>query len=261
MAQADTPSEDAIGQAGEAVHEAESQVDKTELTDEQRAEIHARNGFVRACDRALTDLRQRSYEGKLTTSARWKKLALAPEGVAADEFEERLLDYIEDHDHAEDSPAMGEMEVPKPLDVQLEGKKLGEDDPLPDPDVSDIVILYGKKGVYLYSKPLMSHSFAHALFLSIENDDVTTFLDVVRNESKVYPRPTTIDAFMNAPYLWPRDKTRKIFSEVEADGAFKDIHVVLASNRKEYYYSDLYLSEAQAQSLAEWYEIGKQANP
>lgn len=232
-----------------------------ELTEEERAAIHARNAWIRAADHALTDMRQRSYEGKLTTSARWKKLALAPEGVTAPEFEEQLLTYIEDHDHAEDSPAMGAMEAPKPLDAQLEGTELSEDDPLPDLDVSDVVIIYGKKAIYLYSKPLMSHSFAHALFLTTENDDVSTFIDVVRNESKVYPRPVTIDTFINPPYLWPRDKTRKVFGEVSGDAVFKDIHMVRASNNKEYYYSDLYLTEAEAASLAEWYEVEKPANP
>lgn len=231
------------------------------LTDEERAAIHERNELIRAMDIALTDLRQRSYEGKLTTSARWRKLALAPAGMEANAFEDALLTYIEDHEHAEDSPAMGALFAPAPLEVQLEGRDLTEDDPLPELDVTDIVLIYGKKGAYLYSKPLMSHSFAHALFLTAENDDLATFIHVVRDESRVYPRPVTIDSFMNPPYLWPHEKALALFDEAVADGSFKDLGQVKAGNGKAYFYSDLYLSEAQARSLAEWYEVEKPRNP
>lgn len=232
-----------------------------ELTEEERAEIHARNALVRACDRALTDMRQRSYEGKLTTPSRWKKLSFAPEGMKPSEFEEYLVSYIEDHEHADDSPAMGRMEAPKPLDVQLEGRELSEDEPLPELEVTDVVLLYGKKGTYLYSKPLLSHSFAHALFLTAEDDDVATFVDLVRSEGSIYTRPISIDTFMDPPYLWPRPKTKKLFEQVDADEGFNDIHMTSASNRKVYYYSDLYLSEAQARNLAEWYEVDRPRNP
>lgn len=241
--------------------EAEQASKQTELTEEERAQIRERNGRIRAMDAALTDMRQRSYEGKLTTPGRWKKMSFAPEGMEAADFEELLLSYIEDHDHAEDSPAIGEMDVPKPLEVLLGDKKLSEDDPLPELDVSDVVIIYGKKGVYLYSKPLMSHSFAHALFLTTENDDLATFVDVVRSESRIYPRPVSVDTFINPPYLWPRDKTLKVFKEASADAAFKDLHEVTASNGMRCFYSDRYLNEAQAQSLANWYEVEKPSNP
>lgn len=246
----------------EPSEEQEANVEEApELTDEERAQIHDRNAQIRAMDAALTDMRQRSYEGKLTTPSRWKKMSFAPTDMAAEDFEELLLSYIEDHDHAEDSPAIGEMAAPKPLDVILEGKELDEDDPLPELDVSDVVLLYGKKGTYLYSKPLMSHSFAHALFLTTENDDIATFVDVVRTESKVYPRPVSIDTFLNPPYLWPLDKTRKVFNQAVQDGAFKDLGEVAASNGVTCFYSNLYLSEAQAKSLAEWYEVEKPNNP
>ena len=55
-----------------------------EIADEQSAAIDARNELIRSWDRALSDMRQRSYEGKLTTPARWKRLAMAPAGTDAD---------------------------------------------------------------------------------------------------------------------------------------------------------------------------------
>ena len=232
-----------------------------ELMDEQREAIHARNAWIRAADRALTDMRQRSYEGKLTTTSRWAKLAFAPEGEDRGEFQESLLSYIEDHEHATDEPAMGELKAPTPLEVQLAGRELSEDDPLPEPDTSDVVPLYGKKAVYLYSKPLMSHSFAHALFNTMEHDDLATFVDVVRSESRDYPRPVAASIFMNPPYLWSVDKTVDLFERTIDDPDLADICITKTSAGESYFYSRKYLSDAQGKALAEWYGVEKGRNP
>lgn len=235
--------------------------DTPQLTDEQRAEIHQHNALVRAWDKALTDMRQRSYEGKLTTPARWKRLAIAPQEMDAAAFEAGLMDYIESNPHADDSPAIGHMEAPKPLDVLLEGQDVDEDTPLPNPDVSDVVLLYGKKSVYLYSKPLLSSSFAHALFITTENDDFSTFIDVVRTESRVYPRPVSILDFMNPPYLWSIEKTRSLFESIGDEEAFADIHSCKTSLDETFFYSTRFLSDAQGKALAEFYGVEKGRNP
>ena len=238
-----------------------TEVSPDSQTDAQLAAIQTRNAWVRAADRALTDMRQRSYEGKLTTTSRWSKLAFAPEGVEPGDFQEQLLEYIEDHDHAEDAPAMGKMKAPDPLDVQLAGRELKEEEPLPEPDVSDIVLLYGKKAVYLYSKPLMSHSFAHALFNTTESDDLATFVDVVRSESRDYPRPVAASIFMNPPYLWSVDKVVALFEQTIGDEDLTDICITKTSLGESYFYSRKYLSDAQGKALAEWYGVEKGRNP
>lgn len=231
------------------------------LSEEERAAIQAHNAFIRAADAALTDIRQRSYEGKLTTTTRWKKRAFAPEGMDAKAFTEQLMTYIQDRDHAEAKPVMGRVAAPKPLEIELEGIELAETDELPDLDVSDIAFMFGKKGIYLYSVALLSHSFARALYLTAEDNDMATFVDVVRTESSTYPRPVGIDAFMNPPYLWPRSKTLRVFDEVVATGSFNDIKQTATSFGTPYFYSDMYLSEAQAASLAQWYGVERGMNP
>lgn len=230
-------------------------------TPEEIEAIHTRNAWIRALDRALTDVRQRSYEGKLTTTARWLKRPVAPEGMDAKEFERKLLSYIDEHDHAEAKPVMGRLAAPKPLEVELQGRELTDDDPLPEPSVVDIALMRGKKATYLYSAALLSHSFARALYHTAEDNDVATFVDVVRTESSVYPRPVGIDSFMNPPYLWAPAHTREVFAKTVETGSFKDIHETRASNGRTYFYSDIYLSEAQARSLAEWYGVEQQRNP
>lgn len=257
----DTDAQRAYAEADVEAIPADGEDAERALTEEKRAAIQARNAFIRAADAALTDIRQRSYEGKLTTTTRWKKRAFAPEGMDAKTFTEQLMIYIQDRDHAEAKPVMGRVAAPKPLEVELEGVELADTDELPDLDVSDIAFIFGKKGIYLYSVALLSHSFARALYLTAEDNDMATFVDVVRTESSTYPRPVGIDAFMNPPYLWPRSKTLRVFDEVVATGSFNDIKQTATSFGTPYFYSDMYLSEAQAASLAQWYGVERGMNP
>ena len=228
---------------------------------EEVAAIHARNDWLIAADQALADLRRRSYDGKLTSPERWVKRAYAPAGVDAKTFADELLSYIEDHPHAEDSPAIGKQDVPLGYDDRPELNELGLDEPLPEPEVSDIVALYGKSGVYLYSKPLMSHSFAHALFNTAEGDDLATFADVVRTESRVYPRPVAASDFLNQPYLWSASKVAGLFERAMADEAYSDIEITTTSLNESFFFSTRHLSPAQGKALAEWYGVEKLRNP
>lgn len=228
---------------------------------EEVAAIHARNDWLIAADQALADLRRRSYDGKLTSPERWVKRAYAPAGMDAKTFADELLSYIEDHPHAEDSPAIGKQDVPLGYDDRPELDELGLDEPLPEPEVSDIVALYGKSGVYLYSKPLMSHSFAHALFNTAEGDDLATFADVVRTESRVYPRPVAASDFLNQPYLWSASKVAGLFERAMADEAYSDIEITTTSLNESFFFSTRHLSPAQGKALAEWYGVEKLRNP
>lgn len=230
-------------------------------SDEEVARIHARNDWLIAADQALSDLRRRSRDGKLTTSERWIKRAIAPAGTDARAFAEELLAFIEERPHAEDAPAMGKQDLPLGYDDRPELDELGLEDPLPEPEVTDIVILYGKSGIYLYSKPLMSHSFAHALFNTAEGDDLATFADVVRTESRVYPRPVAASDFLNQPYLWSASKVADLFERAMNDEAYADIEITTTSLNESFFYSTRHLSPAQGKALAEWYGVEKFRNP
>lgn len=228
---------------------------------EELAAIHARNDWLIAADTALADLRRRSYDGKLTSPERWVKRAFAPAGVEAKAFADDLLTYIEERPHAEDSPAIGKQEAPLGYDDRPELDELGLDDPLPEPEVTDVVVLYGKSGVYLYSKPAMSHSFAHALFNTAEGDDLATFADVIRTESRVYPRPTAASDFLNSPYLWSAAKVAELYERATNDDAYADIALTTTSLNESYFFSTRHLSPAQGKALAEWHGVEKFRNP
>lgn len=247
--------------AGSAQPALDEGVQAPAVDDELIAKIHVRNDWLIAADQALADIRRRSHEGKLTTPDRWVKRAVAPAGADSRTFARELLAYIEDHPHAQDTPALGKQEVPLGYDERPELDELDLDDPLPEPEVTDIVVLHGKTGTYLYSKPIMSHSFAHALFNTAEGDDLATFVDVVRTESRVYPRPVAASDFLNQPYLWSAAKVASLFERAINDEAYEDIDTTKTSLNESYFYSKKYLSPAQATALAEWYGVEKFRNP
>ena len=232
-----------------------------ERTPEELEEIHRANAFTRALDAVLTDIRQRSYEGKLTTPARWRKRAFAPAGMEPAAFEEAVLTYIEGHDHGAGESHTGRIAAPKPLEVELEGVEVDPDEPLPERPVSDIVLRYGKKGIYLYSEALLANNYAQILFLNAEDNDLTTFVTLVRDESKTYPRPMDETSFMNPPFLWSRKKVRELFDRACESGSFPDIKRTVTTRNQRFYYSDLYLRDAQAKSLAQFYGVERGMNP
>ncbi len=230
-------------------------------TPEELEEIHRRNAFIRALDAVLTDIRQRSYEGKLTTPSRWAKRAFAPAGMSAAAFEEAVLDYLEEHDHGTGDTHVGRVQAPKPLEVELEGVELDPDDALPELAVPDIVLRYGKKATYLYSEALLANNYAQILFLNAEDDDMATFVSLVRDESKIYPRPMDETSFMNPPFLWTRGKVRELFKHAQDAGSFPDIKLTVTTHNQHFYYSDLYLTDPQAKALAEFYGVERSMNP
>ena len=237
---ADAPSE---VQDAHAVADEQTAHNDDASSEEQDAEHAARlehNAFIRALDAVLADIRQRSADGKITTPARWRKRAMQPEGCDARAFEEKVLTYIEDHDHSSGEAHAGRVAIPQDLSALLEGRESSDNENLPELEVNN---------------------YAHMLFLTAEDDDLGTFVDQVRNESKIYPRPMAASSFRNPPFLWSVAKAKQLFERAQEAGSFPDIKVTVTSVGQWYFYSDLYLRDAQAKALAEFYGVERQRNP
>lgn len=126
------------------------------------------------------------------------------------------------------------------------------EDKLLEPECSDIVVLTGKHSYYLYSSLYMTEAYAHWAFLANENDQVATFVECVREESRIYPRPIEALSFTNDPFAMTLDEVAKLWEMVRDSGAYPDLDTVTASNGDVYYFSTEYLTPAYAKSLAEW---------
>ena len=81
---------------------------------------------------------------------------------------------------------------------------------------------------------------------------MATFIECVREESSVYPRPMARENLANDPFRMNAEAVEAAFAEACAQGRADDIERVEASNGDVYFYSTTYLTPRRAQALAEW---------
>ena len=122
----------------------------------------------------------------------------------------------------------------------------------PHPEFAHIRLLMGAESYYLYDDSAMTDAYARWAFLAAEDDPVATFIECVREESSVYPRPMARENLANDPFRMNAEAVEAAFAEARAQGRADDIERVEASNGDVYFYSTTYLTPRRAQALAEW---------
>lgn len=125
----------------------------------------------------------------------------------------------------------------------------------------NIVALTGQYTYYLYDRTKMTDSYAHWAFLAAENNPLVTFADLVREDSRTYPRPMAQKSFGNEPFAMDAEAVEAAYEEARCTSGYEDIQRTEASNGDVYYFSTTYLSPRQAEALAEWASVERVANP
>ena len=137
-----------------------------------------------------------------------------------------------------------------PAPPQETSNQIPEEDP--HPEFAHIRLLMGAESYYLYDDSAMTDAYARWAFLAAEDDPVATFIECVREESSVYPRPMARENLANDPFRMNAEAVEAAFAEAGAQGRADDIERVEASNGDVYFYSTTYLTPRRAQALAEW---------
>lgn len=119
----------------------------------------------------------------------------------------------------------------------------------------DIKKLKGKKCVYTYSQNKMTENYAKLLVKVEDGDMYSLIADTIRNDSKIYPRPTDVKLFTKSPYNFKDKEFMDILSQIKQMEGFEDIKESRASNNALYLFSELHMSQAYADSLTEWIEV------
>ena len=122
----------------------------------------------------------------------------------------------------------------------------------PHSEFAHIRLLMGAESYYLYDDSAMTDAYARWAFLAAEDDPVAAFIECVREESSVYPRPMARENLANDPFRMNAEAVEAAFAEARAQGRADDIERVEASNGDVYFYSTTYLTPRRAQALAEW---------
>lgn len=108
---------------------------------------------------------------------------------------------------------------------------------------------------YLHSTTLLSVAYAKHLIRARANDPVYLIVQTVRENSEIYPKPTSLEFFEFDPFGLKFDDVLMHMKAILAGEAYADIKPVTVSNEMVYLYSDKFLSEAQAQAMAQWVEV------
>lgn len=136
----------------------------------------------------------------------------------------------------------------------------GTDAPSRFPECEGIRLLMGATSYYLYDSAAMTDSYARWAFLAAEDDPVATFVECVREESAVYPRPMARATLANDPLRLDAAAVEEAFTAALAQGRAEDIERLEASNGDVYFFSTRFLTPVRAQALAEWDAVERKRN-
>ena len=170
-----------------------------------------------------------------------------------------------DSSEADDGPFAG-LKLPEGYKlVELEGEYVL----VPDEDAAPvkkeihcehIVTLVGQHSYYLYDSDLMTKSYAHWAFLAAEDNPMATFVDCVREDGRIYPRPFAAEDLANPPFRMSASKVEDTWAELQKSGEYPDIERCEASNGDVYFFSTLYMDRTLAESLAEYRSVERLSN-
>lgn len=128
-------------------------------------------------------------------------------------------------------------------------------------EFSDICTAKGAEKIYLFSENYMTKNYSKMMILVEEKDLFKTIAETVREESRIYPRPTDVRLFRKAPFKLSKEEFYEIYEQLKKKEEYMDIQETRASNNALYLYSDKFLKRAHAASLAEWIEVEAEQNP
>jgi hypothetical protein len=186
-----------------------------------------------------------------------------PEGVERESYLRRLIEDIRANS------AGGRLTSLAALSTQFPPPAKLREDPdfsLPAaiaaiPDAADVREMKGSSDTWYYSETSMTGAYALHLLRREENDPLRLIADTVRDESRIYPRPTDLRFFSDPPFSMSARDLQQALGSMELRPDMADLRRSTASNGAVYLYSTRYLSEALADTLTEWIEVGQKENP
>jgi hypothetical protein len=148
----------------------------------------------------------------------------------------------------------------KMLDSEQQAELLAEI--AADDQCSDVKLMRTSSGAaYLYSTGFMSDTYARILLRVEDGNPYETIASTVREESQVYPRPTSLAMLKDGAFGLDPDQVERLVREVVQLPQYSDLKLVEASTGALYIYSERHLNGDWAESLVEWEEVGKFSSP
>ncbi len=116
--------------------------------------------------------------------------------------------------------------------------------------------------VYYHSDRHMSDYYAVVLSRVAAKDPVAAVAAMVRDESRIYPRPTCIQFFLEPMFGIPPDNLKAVFDEILRIPEYSDIKLMTHPETGGVYaFSIKYMGWDEAYKMMHWVEVLKDANP
>jgi len=127
-----------------------------------------------------------------------------------------------------------------------------------NPDLREIP---GKSGISHYFSVLsLSETYAGILVMKSESP-LWMIAEVVRENSRIYPRPVPVDSFREPPFELTREEIAECLVTMGEQREYQDIAQTVTSVGTPFLYSTQHLEPDHALILAEWLDVGHVNNP
>lgn len=113
---------------------------------------------------------------------------------------------------------------------------------------------------YLYASPFICEAYAKTILLAGRKDPCMLIAETVREESRLYPRPTCSLLFQLPPYNLNMEDLPSVLEQIGRRDDLRDIRSFTASTDVLYLYSQRHMSLEHARGLAEWVEVEQYEN-
>jgi hypothetical protein len=132
-----------------------------------------------------------------------------------------------------------------------------------DPRYEDIKTATAATGErFFYSTRHMSDYYALLLARVAAHDPCATIAETVRDESRIYPRPTCVLLFMEKLFGMKEADLKEIVDKALLKPEYNDLKMMVhPATGGVYLYSSQYMDADLAFALMDWQEVGKDANP
>lgn len=125
----------------------------------------------------------------------------------------------------------------------------------------DIKTISGTGGIPHYFSVLsLSETYAGILVRKSE-DPLLLVAEIVRENSRIYPRPVAMDGFREQPFNLSRKEIDECLAAMRGRQEYRDIARTITSIGTPFLYSTQHLEPDHASVLAEWLDVGQVGSP
>jgi len=125
----------------------------------------------------------------------------------------------------------------------------------------DLREISGRDGIpCYYSAQNLTETYARIL-LQKEENILSLVVEIIRENSSIYPRPVPLDIFRESPFDLAQEEILDCLKKMAEEKGYQDISQTITSIGTIFLYSTRHLDPDYASSLAEWLDVGQSNNP